>query len=235
LRRELRLRRPPAWMVLALILVVVGTWIPLAVIYRARKRNSPLPRIHLIQDMDKQPRRGPQTSHSWFVDGRAMRQPVSGTIPRGPLRSSPEFRGYRLRRDADSGAESPEFLTEIPAIWAGDPSLSARGQDRFTIYCALCHGPGGMGDGPIHQRAVELKEPKWVPATNLMTQEIRDRKDGQLFQAITDGVRNMPPYRAQIHPRDRWAIVAFLRDLQNRTPVAPSATTANTAAPSAAQ
>lgn len=237
LRRELGLRRPPWWMVLLLLLVVVGTWIPLALIYRARTLNSPLPRIHLIQDMDKQPRRGPQTAHPWFVDGRAMRQPVPGTISRGDFSSSPEWCGYRLSSAAGSGEAGPEFLAEIPAPWASDPNLVARGQNRFEIYCAVCHGPGGLGDGPIHRRAVELKEPKWVPATNLMTQDIRNRSGGQLFQAITDGVRNMPPYGAQIGLRDRWAIVAYVRDLHQHSPVAaaPAGPTAATPPPPPAQ
>ena len=228
LRRELRLRRPPWWMVALLICVVIGTWIPLALIYRARRLNSPLPRIHLIQDMDKQPKRGPQSGHAWFVDGRAMRQPVAGTIPRGRLASAAELRGYRTIRETNSGAETLEFLTEIPAEWSSDPRLVSRGQDRFQIYCAICHGPGGLGDGPIHQRAIQVKESKWVPATNLMTQEIRDRSVGQLFQAIKDGVRNMPPYGAQINASDRWAIVAYVRDLQSRSPVAPPGETAAT-------
>ncbi len=60
-----------------------------------------------------------------------------------------------------------------------------------------------------------------MPATNLMTADIRGRADGQLFQAIRDGVRNMPAYGSQIEPADRWAIVAWLRELQAQSPVAP--------------
>ncbi len=85
----------------------------------------------------------------------------------------------------------------------------------------------------MNQRALELKEAKWVPATNLMTQEIRDRAAGQLFQAIRDGVRNMPSYGAQITPHDRWAIVAYLRELQSTSPVAPPITAPTATAPAA--
>jgi len=68
---------------------------------------------------------------------------------------------------------------------------------------------------------LELKESKWVPPTNLLTQMIRDRSDGQLFQAVTDGVRSMPSYGSQIPVQDRWAIVAYIRQLQESLPVAP--------------
>ncbi len=224
LRRELRLRSPPWWMVLALVAVVVATWVPLALIFRARGGRSPDPRVHLVLDMDQQPRRGPQASHEWFADGRAMRLPVPGTIARGQLAEDTVYRGgFRMVTDAASGASNPEFATAFPESVVVDETLVARGRERYAIYCAVCHGTGGLGDGPVNQRAIELKEPLWVPATNLMMREIRDRPDGQLVQAIRDGVRNMPAYGAQIGPRDRWAIVAWLRQLQEQSPVAEPA------------
>ena len=101
-----------------------------------------------------------------------------------------------------------------------DADLIARGHERYSIYCAICHDGQGTGQGLVHQRALALQETKWVPPTNLLTQEIRDRPDGQVFQAISDGVRNMPSYKTQIAVEDRWAIVAYLRQLQATQPVA---------------
>lgn len=224
LRRELRLRRPPRWMILLLILAVVVSWMPLVLIFSARGRKSPDPRIHLVLDMDRQPRRGPQSAHEWFADGRAMRLPVAGTIARGQLPASGVFEGgYRMVVDASSGAATPEFATSFPPELTVDETLLARGRDRYTIFCAVCHGAGGQGDGPVNQRAIERKEPLWVPATNLVSPEICSRADGQLVQAIRDGVRNMPAYAAQIGARDRWAIVAWLRQLQQQAVPAPPA------------
>lgn len=218
--RELNLRRPPWWMTLLLVVVVMGTWVPLLLIHRVRGTTSRQPRVHFFMDMDKQPKFSTQAAHPWFEDGRAMRQPIEGTIPRGHLRDDPYFfDGFT--KDAASGAI--QFVTTMPAQITIDESLLRRGQQRYEIFCALCHGATGIGDGPINLRAIELKEPKWVPATNLMTQEIRDRADGQIFQAIRDGVRNMPSYGSQIDPRDRWAIVAHLRQLQSTSPVAAPA------------
>lgn len=216
--RELRLRRPPWWMVLTLAMVVIGTWIPLILIMRTRGTTSSKPRVHFLMDMDKQAKFGTQASHPWFVDGRAMREPVEGTLARGGLQHDAHFfDGYT--KDANSGAI--QFLTGLPPRVAEDERLLTRGRQRYKIYCAVCHGDSGTGDGLVNLKAIELKDPKWVPATNLMTQEIRDRADGQIYQAIRDGVRNMPSYKSQIVPRDRWAIVAYLRELQANSEIAP--------------
>lgn len=220
--RELRLKRPPWWMVLSLILAVIGSWIPLALIYQARQTKSRLPRIHFIHDMDHQARFGPQDPHPWFNDGRAMRLPVEGTIARNRLQHDQHWSLGYFTSDGTRSSAVTHFATELPQqVQCELGELVERGENRYTIYCLVCHGPQGGGDGPVNQRAIELKETKWVPATNLMTQMVRDRADGQLFQAITDGVRNMPSYGAQISVRDRWAIVAYLRTLQANQPVAP--------------
>ncbi|MDP1561916.1 MAG: cytochrome c [Pirellulaceae bacterium] len=219
LQRELRLPRPPWWMVLLLVVVVVGTWIPLSLIYQARQTRSPLPRVHVFLDMDQQPHRGPQRKHVEFLDGRAMRLPVEGTVSRGNDRRDDHWQRGLVYASSDPNS-SYEFAQQFPVGLTIDGEFLKRGQQRYEIYCSVCHGVDGLGNGPVNRRAVELKEAKWVPATNLMTQEIRDRRDGQLVQAIRDGVRNMPAYRNQIDARDRWAIVAWVRQLQANSPVA---------------
>lgn len=219
LRRELRLRRPPWWMVLGLIIVVVATWIPLYLVFQMRSSFSLWPKIHFIHDMDNQPGFRPQGSSTLFADGRASRQSVDGTLPRGQLREDDHFyRGYHLKSQGGSGFI--EFFTGLPEGMEADAFLLARGADRYQIFCAVCHDQQGTGNGLVHQRAVASKEAKWVPPTNLMTQEIRDRADGNLFQAISDGVRNMPGYKTQVSVEDRWAIVAHVRQLQGSQPVA---------------
>lgn len=216
--RELHLRRPPWWMVLTLAIVVVATWLPLVLIHRTRGTMSTQPRVHFFMDMDKQPKFGAQAAHPWFADGRAMRGPIEGTIARGKLRHDAHFfDGYT----SDDATGAIQFVSVMPKQIVVDDGLLARGRQRYQIYCAVCHGDSGTGDGPVNLRAIELKETQWVPATNLMTQEIRDRADGQIYQAIRDGVRNMPSYKSQINTLDRWAIVAHLRELQTNSAVAP--------------
>ena len=221
--KELRLRRPPWWLVALLILGVIGTWIPLALVYQERQRTSRLPRIHFIHDMDHQPRFGPQTGHPWYVDGRSMRQPIEGTIARGKLEHDQEYLLGYVTQDGTRASAPIGFAAGLPERLLQDDKLLPRGRERFGIYCAPCHGSQGAGDGRVNQAAVALKEGKWVPATNLLTQTIRDRADGQLFQAISDGVRGMPRYDSQISVSDRWAIVAHVRDLQRTLPVAADA------------
>jgi mono/diheme cytochrome c family protein len=218
--KELRLRRPPWWLVALLLLVVIGTWIPLTLIYQARQQTSRLPRIHFFHDMDHQPKFGPQAAHPWYVDGRSMRQPIEGTIARGMLEHDQEYLLGYVTLDGTRASSPTRFVAALPERLSADSNLLNRGRERFGIYCAPCHGVEGAGNGPINQAAMALKEGKWVAATNLMTQMIRERADGQLFQAISDGVRSMPSYRSQISVRDRWAIVAYVRELQQTLPVA---------------
>ena len=219
LRRELRLRRPPWWMVVGLVLVIIATWIPLYLIYQKRNSYSTLPKIHYIQDMDNQPSYGPQAPTTLFADGRATRTLVEGTIARGHLREDDHyFRGYH--NVVNGAIQIIEFFDSFPETVVVDEPLILRGQERYEIYCAVCHDENGTGNGLVHQRAVALQETKWVPPTNLLTQDVRDRPEGQLFQAISDGVRNMPGYKTQINVADRWAIVAYVQQLQATQPVA---------------
>lgn len=108
--------------------------------------------------------------------------------------------------------ENQNWVDEIPI--PVDGKLMARGRERFEIYCAPCHGFGGYGDGLVNQRALALKEPTWVPVPSLHTVQTRNRPDGYIYRAITEGVRKMPAYGSQILPDDRWAIVLYVRALQ---------------------
>jgi mono/diheme cytochrome c family protein len=89
-----------------------------------------------------------------------------------------------------------------------------RGQERYAVYCATCHGLAGHGDGITSQRAFEGNNPKWIKPLSLHNQSVRDQPVGQLFQTITNGVRTMAAYGPQIPVEDRWAIVLYIRALQ---------------------
>ncbi len=211
---DLRLPRPPFWMIATFIVLVVVTWVPLALIARARNTKSAQPRVHLFQDMDVQPRYGPQASSKIFADGRSMRQPVAGTVARGELFEDDHYhRGYEATKNAETGKWDVNYFAGFPAQVAVDEKFILRGQEQFNIYCALCHGKAGYGDGMIHQRAVELKGP-WVQPTSLHLEDVRVRPEGHLFNTITNGIRNMAGYGQQIDIADRWAIVAYIRALQ---------------------
>ena len=88
-----------------------------------------------------------------------------------------------------------------------------RGQERFNIYCATCHGWIGEGDGMTAFRADKREEGTWVPPTSLQSKLIREEPVGQIFHTISDGTGKMPSYAAQIPPEDRWAIMLYIRAL----------------------
>ena len=185
------------------LLLVSLAFLPLAWIYRAQASTSPLPRFHVVPDMDNQAYHRAQDGSNFFADGRAMRRPVDGTVSRDELRDDDAF---FLGKDEDAWVEG------IPG--GLDEARMLRGRERFGIYCEPCHGATGTGDGPIARRANQLAEGTWTPPSDLTAQATLARPDGELFDIVTHGIRNMPAYGAQIPVSDRWAIVAYLRALQ---------------------
>lgn len=86
--------------------------------------------------------------------------------------------------------------------------LLARGQQRYNIYCAPCHSRVGDGNGVIPSRGFPRKPPSYH------IDRLRKVPLGYLFDVMTSGFGSMPDYSSQIAPRDRWAIVAYIRALQ---------------------
>ncbi len=82
-----------------------------------------------------------------------------------------------------------------------------RGRDRFNIYCTPCHGMSGDGDGMIVQRG--FRRPPSYHIERLRTAPV-----GHFFDVITNGLGAMYPYGYRVPPRDRWAIIAYIRALQ---------------------
>jgi mono/diheme cytochrome c family protein len=212
---EFRLRRPPFWLVAVMLVAIVVSWLPLVVAARRRVSTTPNPPFHLFLDMDKQPRYKAQRPNPLFADGRAERPPIPGTVARGRLLEDDQYyRGYALAAGAQGAEANVEFFTGYPQQVQISEALLWRGQQQYATYCAPCHGIDGYGNGPVNARAVELQEPRWVPAASLQTDLVRGRPEGHIFNTITNGIRNMPPHGHMITVDDRWAIVAYLRALQ---------------------
>lgn len=214
LRRELRLRRPPLWLVAGLCAVIVLTWPPLALIARYRVSLKSRPRVHFVQDMDNQVRVSAQQPSPVFADGRGMRLPPAGTEVWSQKPADPhQLQGLVAATDA-AGREVMVFADTFPPGLKVDQGLLSRGQTMYGVFCAGCHGLDGDGQGPVNQRAVELHTPGWVPAMSLHEPSVLARPTGYLFSAVTHGVRTMPAHGSQIAVADRWAIVAYVRALQ---------------------
>ncbi|HSO23245.1 MAG TPA: cytochrome c [Chondromyces sp.] len=193
----------PSWILFAVVALVVVSWVPLALIMRARVTTSPNPRIHVVPDMDNQPRYEAQSRNPLFADRRAMRPPVPGTVARGADLDRPDVTTGRV---GDGWVEA----NPMPV----DQGVLERGRQRYDVFCSPCHGLAGFGDGMVARRADELQEGTWTPPTSFHSDLIRQRPDGHLYNTITNGIRNMPGYGSQIPVEDRWAVVAYVRALQ---------------------
>jgi mono/diheme cytochrome c family protein len=204
----------PKGIVYAMIILTAAAAVPFALAAKARFSTSRDTRIHLIQDMDSQPKYKAQRSNPFYADLRAQREQVPGTVAVGELRDDDAL--YR-------GKIGPEYVRTFPTQIPLSEATIERGRERFGIYCTPCHGFAGEGNGMVAKRADYLaasgtgKGMAWVPPSNINQDYLRQQPVGQLFDSITNGVRNMPPYGAQISTEDRWAIVMYLRALQTKS------------------
>jgi mono/diheme cytochrome c family protein len=196
--------RLPSGFLYAFVILGAAALVPFGLVAMTRETPSRQPRLHLIADMDFQPKLKAQAENVFFADGRAMRQPVPGTVARGALEADDHF--YR-------GLEGGALARTLPESVALTEGTMQRGRQQFGIYCAPCHGHLGDGEGMVTARAQQRGQP-WVPPTNLLERTIVEQPVGQLYATITSGVRTMPAYGAQIEVEDRWAIILYLRALQ---------------------
>ncbi|TWT53960.1 Cytochrome c [Rubripirellula amarantea] len=122
--------------------------------------------------------------------------------------------------EASSEEAQPSVMDTTP--WLDDNPVGVsketllRGQKYFGIYCSVCHGMNGGGNGLVNRRAQKILAATWVPPSSLHDPTLYDDKypDGKLFSTISNGIRKMPGYASQIKAEDRWAIVAYVRALQ---------------------
>ncbi|HEY9131960.1 MAG TPA: cytochrome c [Dyella sp.] len=148
-----------------------------------------------MHDMYDQPRFRPGSASQLFADHSAARRPPVGTVA---------YAAGGLAQSSGGLLGKTQATVARPAITL---ALMRRGQERYEIYCAPCHGLAGDGDGLVAQRGFPAP-----PSYDL--QRLRDAPDVQIFDAITNGYGVMYPYRDRIDTQDRWAIVAYVRALQ---------------------
>jgi hypothetical protein len=182
----------------------------------ARGCTSSRPPIHINPSMDDQPKVLPQTASEFFYSGASMRDPIPGTVSVGGLQEDEAF-------FTGKGPDG-KFVATIPGT--SDDARLERGRQRYTIYCQPCHDARGEGKGILFQRGN-------VPTASYHQDKILNYPDGQIFDVITNGVGLMQGYRWPIPPADRWAIVAYVRQLE-RTRLARMGTSSYGDAPAAA-
>ena len=230
--------------IIGLVLIAgLAGLVPFCLIARSRALRSPTPAIHLVLDMVAQPKFKTQRENPIFADGRAMRPRIDGTMAQEDMAASlgvsvdpvnvhaidgeantlqltDEAQYNRVMLGQEMGPDGKAvFVAKIPVHVTLD--LVKRGQERFAIYCAPCHGLSGYGDGSVARTAAAYQEAGnadaaglWTKPTSYHTDEMRKQPDGHFYNVITNGIRNMPRYDKQIPVIDRWAIVAYVRALQ---------------------
>jgi mono/diheme cytochrome c family protein len=135
-----------------------------------------------------------------FADGKTLREPVAGTIPRG---AEHLYYGPGEAEMARAGVELQNPVAK------GDKAAQARGAVVYGRYCAACHGPTGKGDGMVAQRG-------FPPPPAFTDPKSLKRPDGEMFHTVSFGGQNMPSYAAEVTQEDRWKVISYIRSLQEQ-------------------
>jgi len=169
-------------------------------------------------DMQDQPRYKAYKKSEFFADHRASRDLPEGTVPRGQLHDNKAFYTGKIDNPSTVAPQTttdasgntvvssfPNDIDEFPVPVTKE--LVDRGQERYNIYCIVCHGPVGNGDGMIVRRGFS-KPPTYHD------DRLRNAPVGHFFDVISNGWGKMNSYAYQVQPADRWAIIAYIRALQ---------------------
>jgi len=149
------------------------------------------------QDMHDAPKIEPLEANTFFANGQGSRELIPGTVARGELRED-ELLYQGLDPDGKPASEFPFPVTL---------QVMKRGQREFDIFCSPCHDRAGTGNGMVVQRG--FKQP---PSYHV--DRLRNEPPGYFVSVMTNGFGQMSSYAAQVKPRDRWAIAAYIRALQ---------------------
>jgi len=199
-------------------------------VFGFRGQKSTQPPTEIFPDMVRQPKVRAQAPLDLFADGRGPRLPVTGTVPIGyeipktgtdtdtgegaPPGSAPPATGPWSHPNIgfshgtdyyNTGKMGDQWGTGIPVSVTSE--LMDRGQQRFNITCAMCHGATAAGNGITKQYGL-------ATVVSLQDERIRKMSDGEIFNTITNGKNTMMAYGPNIIVPDRWAIIAYLRALQ---------------------
>jgi mono/diheme cytochrome c family protein len=148
------------------------------------------------EEMRNDSRLTPLQEDSFFSDRSSSRPLLPDTVPHGEADNNDFF--YR-------GEVNGKLVRGFPS--AISKEQLDRGRDRFNIYCSVCHGPTGEGDGMIVQRG-------FPQPPSFHDQRLRDAPEGHFFYVISHGYGAMYPYADRLTPEDRWAVIAYIRALQ---------------------
>jgi mono/diheme cytochrome c family protein len=165
-----------------------------------RGSKSKLPPWEIFPDMDRQDRYRAQGESPFFADGRGDRPSVPGAVAFQSFVEDVYFSTGKV--EGGFGAGFP-----IPV----NHELMALGQEKFNIFCSVCHGESGDGQGATKAQSLSMP---MIATPSYHDDRLRDMPEGELFNTITYGKNTMGAYGTKLRPRERWAVVAYLRALQ---------------------
>lgn len=148
-----------------------------------------------LQRMEAQPKYEYYETSEFWADGKAMREPPEGTIPRERPVGNPAL---------TTGRVNGQLVQAIPIEL--DNKVLALGQKKYNIVCAQCHGQLGDGNSIVAENM-----PLRLPPSLL---ELHQKPDGHFYAAINEGYGVMPSFAGELDTRERWAVVAYVRALQ---------------------
>jgi mono/diheme cytochrome c family protein len=148
-----------------------------------------------LQRMEEQPKYEYYERSEFWADGKAMRTPPAGTIPRERPVGSPGL---------TTGRVNGTLVSAIP-IELNRQVLEV-GQKKYNIVCSQCHGRLGDGNSVVAENMALRLPPSLL--------ELSGKPDGHFFTAITEGYGVMPSFEGEINIQERWAVVAYIRALQ---------------------
>ena len=142
----------------------------------------------------------------------ASQAPASAAVQATPAQSPPP-----QGATAPAPALKLPWVDKLPESIVDASNIEANmklGKVKFETYCAACHGYGGFGDGLVHKRADSLAQGYWLPPTSMHIERVRTQPVGQIFHTITKGQGKMASYASSLNPKERWAIVLYVKALQ---------------------
>lgn len=150
------------------------------------------------QDMYNQPKAKPYAETNFFEDGTSARPLPPGTVAYHQARENEAYH---------TGLTNGMLVAQLPPPLKLNRALLERGRERFEIYCAVCHGLAGEGNGLVVERG--------FPAPpSFHGERLRAAPLGHFYDVITNGYGVMYSYADRVEPGERWAIAAYLRALQ---------------------
>jgi mono/diheme cytochrome c family protein len=173
-----------------------------------RGDRSARPPLELFPDMNYQDKVKDQVPSAFFSDGNSARAPIPGTIAE-EMPAQVDYWSTGKWDDTHWGTGIPAHeARDGGRALAVDAANMARGRERYTISCAVCHGAAGDGQGVVTKYGLN-------GVASYHVDRLRNETDGELFDTISNGKGQMLGYGYNITVDDRWRIVMYVRALQH--------------------